>query len=351
MKQALSQLISQQSILPHGDFTLVKLAGQASYREYYRLDFGDNITAILMKLPAGASSLAEEMTKGATVSDHPFLDVQRYLHQLQLPVPAVYATNLEQGFILLEDIGDTSLEIAIGKSDRENTEALYKQAIDLMLDMQTKTQSSTTKCVAHTRLYDEDLLNWEFDHFWEYGLEDRFGKERLSEKPHFLDDQKTFVDITRSISKKIAAMPYGFTHRDFQSRNLHVNRGSMVMIDFQDALIGPLLYDLTALLRDSYITLDNQQITTLIEHYAQKADSQNPYSQQPKKVKHDFLLLTLQRKLKDTGRFQYIHTVKNNPSFLPCVVPSLAYIKNALEQLPEYQSLFSILKKYLPEFQ
>ena len=123
------------------------------------------------------------------------------------------------------------------------------------------------------------------------------------------------------------------------------------MIDFQDALMGPLLYDLTALLRDSYIVLDVEQIDQLTSYYAEKADAKNPYSKKPEDVKRDFRLITLQRKLKDTGRFQFIHTVKNNPSFLPCVKPSLGYIKDALEKSPEYGELKEIFEKYLPEFQ
>jgi len=346
MENALNQLISKQKTLPHQNFTLTKLAGQASYREYFRLDFGGGTTAILMKLPVGASSLAEEVTKGAKVADHPFLDVQRYLKKLELPVPDVYAVDLSQGFILLEDIGDKSLESAIAQSNREMTTFFYRQAIDLMLQVQAKTRDHPElTCVAHTRKFDEELLNWEFDHFWEYGLEDRFGKKFPE------DERKIFNEISRSISRKIVEMPYGFTHRDFQSRNLHIHQYGMWMIDFQDALMGPLLYDLTALLRDSYIVLDVEQIDQLTSYYAEKADAKNPYSKKPEDVKRDFRLITLQRKLKDTGRFQFIHTVKNNPSFLPCVKPSLGYIKDALEKSPEYGELKEIFEKYLPEFQ
>ncbi len=355
MQETLQKFIREKTSLPYSTFTVTKLAGQASYREYFRLNFEDGQTAILMKMPAGKKEVSEEVTKSSVhIDELPFINIQKYLKSLELPVPEIFGYSEEEGFLLLQDIGDKSLEATLHNANEEMTLFFYKKAIDLLLSVQEKTKSPSPlvgegrgegpRCLAFTRKFDESLLNWEFDHFLEYGIEGRLQIKVDA------GDKKIFEKITRDISQKIAAMPQGFTHRDFQSRNLHLFEYDFWMIDFQDALIGPNVYDLVALLRDSYIQLSPGVIEKLQRYFVEKSDASHPYHGKLETLKKDFNLQTIQRKLKDAGRFQFINTVKKNPSFLKHTPASLGYVKQALTDEPQYQELNVLIKKYLPEF-
>lgn len=327
-------------------FSLVKLAGEASYREYFRIQFGENKNLILMKLPIGAASVAEEITKtSGNIQELSFINVQKYLKSIKLPVPEITGYNPATGLMALEDLGDRSLERMVKESSSEFFSFFYEQALRLLVDIQCKTQAhSDSGCVAFHRNFDLDLLFWEFNHFLEYGIEDRF-QLKMDEA-----DKAEFNALGQKLCGEIARMPQGFVHRDFQSRNLIFFDYSLWMIDFQDALLGPKLYDLVALLRDSYIDFSPSQLADLLKTFGKMLPESHPYHNKQEKLERDFHLITIQRKLKDTGRFQYIKTVKGNSNFLVHVPNSLQSVKEALGHLKEYKKLDEIISKYVPEF-
>ncbi|MBI4411027.1 MAG: phosphotransferase [Deltaproteobacteria bacterium] len=346
MDEVIRDLLKSQTNIPLSPFELHKLSGDASYREYYRLRFDNGKTFMVMKMPAGPSSVSEEITKTSKQIDElPFINVQHYLKSLSLPVPDILAYSKKDGLLILEDLGDVTLEKTVRDLPSAQRTAWYQKALDLLALLQKKSRAVPPKdCVAIYRTFDANLLNWEFDHFLEYGIEDRLQIKVPA------TDKKKFAELTRTITKKIVQMPQGFVHRDFQSRNLMVQNDSLRLIDFQDALMGPLLYDLVALLRDSYIELSPAEIEGLQEFYVKKIDNDHPYHAKIKAIRNDFDLITIQRKLKDTGRFQFIKTVKKNDSFLKSVPASLRYVKQALERQTEYAELLQVIGKYLPEF-
>src|ERR1700687_456342 len=157
--------------------------------------------------------------------------------------------------------------------------------------------------------------------------------------------------IFRRLSAQLAAEPRGFTHRDYQSRNIMVKDGELVVIDFQDALQGPRQYDLVALLRDSYVELDRPLIDRMLKRYLQRLAVEGG----PALDGHEFVaffdLLTVQRKLKDAGRFVFIDQVKKNPSFLAHIPSSLRYVRDALKRRPELREVEEILQKHVPELE
>ncbi len=300
-----------------------------------------------MKMPVGAASVSEEISKSdKPMAELPFINVQKYLLSLGLPVPKIIAYSKDDALLLLQDLGDQSFEETI--REKKLLVASYQQAISLLAEMQAKTKTSPNlNCIAFSRFYDENLLNWEFDHFVSFGIEDRF---QIKMDPA---DRKFFDESTRSISKHLTKSPQGFVHRDFQSRNLIVDNKDnkkLWMIDFQDALVGPTIYDLVALLRDSYVSLDWPTIDLLQKTYLEKIETNHPYKNEEAQLRKDFDLQTIQRKLKDAGRFQYILTVKKNPSFLVHVPNSLRYVREALTRQPDYHELLKLLAKYVPDF-
>ncbi|MBI2341047.1 MAG: phosphotransferase [Deltaproteobacteria bacterium] len=345
MDRIIRELLTSQTKIPQNPFQLQKLSGDASTREYYRLKFDDGKSLIVMKIPAGLSSVSEEITKTSKkINELPFINVQKYLKSLGLPVPDTLAYSKNDGLLLLEDFGDVTLEKTVRDLPSAQRTGWYEKALDLLALLQKNSRAAPPKdCIAAYRTFDADLLNWEFDHFLEYGIEDRLQIKVPA------TDKKKFAELTRDITQKIVQMPQGFTHRDFQSRNLMVQNDSLRLIDFQDALTGPLLYDLVALLRDSYVELSPAEIAGLQEYYAKKIDAGHSYHAKIKAIRNDFDLITIQRKLKDAGRFQYIKTVKKNDSFLKSVPASLRYVQKALGRQKDYAELTRLIAKYLPE--
>ncbi|OVE82007.1 hypothetical protein BVY03_01800 [bacterium K02(2017)] len=331
-----------------------KLFGQASYREYFRCHVSASNpelekSYVIMQLPQGFSSPAEEITKTApdAPKEFPFINVQKYLYSLEIAVPQIHAYDAQLGLILLQDLGDTSLEKTIENASGKFFEFYYQKVIDLLIQFQTATLNHQDKnCIAFYRQFDIDLLDWEFYHFLEYGIEDRL-QIKVSDQ-----DKQNYQDLTHSLSTLIFDMPQGLTHRDFQSRNLMFFGYHFYLIDFQDALKGPLLYDLVALLRDSYININPAILNNLINYYVTNLPEQHPYFNKLDLALNHFHLISLQRKLKDTGRFQYIKTEKNNPDFLPHVPQSLEYVKlafSALKTNTTTQNLHGLISKYIKE--
>ena len=126
--------------------------------------------------------------------------------------------------------------------------------------------------------------------------------------------------------------------------------GELFWIDFQDALLGPRIYDLVALLRDSYQSFDATFIEDRLRDYA---DAAARGAAERDRLRLEFDLVTVQRKLKDAGRFVFIERVKGNPSFLPFIEPSLQAVKSALERTaphdPDLADLSALLHRALPD--
>jgi hypothetical protein len=218
----------------------------------------------------------------------------------------------------------------------------YQKAILLLIQFQSNTKESSS-CIAFKKRFGFDLLMWEFNHFLEYGIEARF-KKKLS-----LNLRSFFIEEFKKIAKRIASWDYVLSHRDFQSRNLMIQKDSqgnisLRLIDFQDALMAPWTYDLVALLRDSYVNIDDSLLEECLHFYLKHA-------QLPEEEREEFRLrfdlVTIQRKLKDAGRFVYIDLIKGNPNFLPYIPQSLKYVKSSLKRNPEFKTLYEELKEYL----
>ena len=329
---------------------IIKLHGDASYRIYYRVVFESGKTNIVMQMPVGKSSASEEITnfKGAH-KELPFINVDKYLSSLGLKVPKIESYLEQEHLMILEDLGDDLLVKYVKDGDGMAIEKWYKKAIELLVELQTKAiKSKKDECVALQRSFDPYLLNWEFDHFREYLIEARLDRKMADE------DRKIFEEATRKITDEIIKIPYGFTHRDFQSRNLMVLKGEgLALIDFQDALLGPCVYDLVALTRDSYIDFKWETVEGLINYYHQLGKRNKIFNVGLEELTRWYHLVTLQRKMKDSGRFVYIDLVKKNSNFLQYIPTSLGYVKNAIVRSGNgaIARMFEMLKKYVPEWQ
>src|SRR3954470_13492444 len=236
-----------------------RLPGGAGNRTYFRVHGLTGNPAVVMELPADPVK-SEEASKDHVHPELPFLNVHRYLERIGVRVPRLLLDAADDGFLVIEDLTDRTLEQALKEgADRRK---LYSDAIDRLARLRAHAEQNPDKsCIAWTRAFDYDLYHWEFEHFIEYGLVARGANvtdaELATLRTHFA-----------RVAQELAAAPRGFTHRDYQSRNIMVtDSGEQVVIDFQDALQGPRQYDLVALLRDSYVELDRPLIDRMLKRY------------------------------------------------------------------------------------
>lgn len=326
------------SVAAAGVERVAPLTGDASARSYYRVSFEGTsrvgASAILMVMPAGAGPLgSEEASEGENpITEMPFLNVARHLARAGVNVPAIFDARPEQGLVLLEDLGDTHLyDVVSNESQRLKGLQFFGLAVDQMSRMHEAASRPVAgdDCVAFHQRMSERLILWEFEHFIEYGYEARVGR-KLSD-----EEGRGVRELFATISRELAEQPAVFTHRDFHSRNILVSEGSIVLIDFQDALMGPAVYDLASLLRDRYFGLSDDEIVALIQRYLlarpQSREARMPFEA----FRRLFDLQVLQRNMKAAGRFVYLDRVKGKPHLLKHIPALFASMRETIERHPE----------------
>lgn len=318
-------------------------AGHASVRRYWRArwDGGVPSSVLVMVLPSGMPP--EEIGKGGPTGPAPFVDVQRYLAGIGVRVPRIFDWSQEEGFVVLEDLGDDMMVSRLAAGDPP--EPLYLAAVDRLARMRVAADAAPDPdCIAFQRRYDHDVYRWELEHFLEWGV--AAWKGAVMSGP----EQRLVGRCFDELARRLAGEPGGFTHRDYQSRNIMVLRGGeQALIDFQDALLGPRQYDLVSLLRDSYVTLDQDMIGRMVDRYRAATAAAGGPEIDGRRFREVFDLLTIQRKLKDAGRFVYIDRVKSNADFLQFVPVALRYVREAFDRLPAMADLQAVLSRYVPE--
>lgn len=295
------------------------LSGDASTRRYFRGFFPDGTTAIVMVYPQAGQN--EEAI---------FLSVQQYLEGLHLPVPQVFAHEAAQSIVLLQDLGDEDLETFVKAANRDQLAAVYQQAVSILLTMVRKTTAAPDPtCPPFGLAFDMEKLMWEMDFFMTHFVEGLCGAEPSRTARD--DLQKFFVKICGLL----AAEPRVFCHRDYHARNLMVHRGRLVMIDFQDARMGPAQYDLASLLRDSYVTLPEDLVDAMLHHYYSERD-RTCKSTSFDRFRYVFDVMSLQRNIKALGTFGYQSSVIGTDRYHSAIPRTGAYIAENLSRHPEF---------------
>jgi aminoglycoside/choline kinase family phosphotransferase len=346
----LERLVRRVTSDPGAVLKATEMPGGASTRRFFRIDLGGGRSGVAMYVPEVGKP--DEIAKVDEAGRRwPFLEVRDLLEEAGVAVPRILGDGSPEGFLLVEDLGDDTLARYLERRP-ERREALYRAAVADLAVAQQKLKELPKSSIVQQRAFDFDLLFWEIDHFREWGLEGR-GIVLSAE------DRAIFDGAAEFLAKTIAELPRGFVHRDFQSRNLMVlapgtGNGAgdgerIVWIDFQDALLGPRVYDLVALLGDSYQTFDDAFIQARLDEYAAhhglsaggRAD-----------VGREFELVTVQRKLKDAGRFVFIEHKKGDSSYLRFVTPTIKKARRALSKLTdatELRALASLLDRIVPD--
>jgi N-acetylmuramate 1-kinase len=331
---------------------VTRLPGGAGNRVYWRVQEGEGSASqslVVMELPPEPGK-SEEASKDHAPVELPFLNVHRYLSGLGVRVPRVLldASREAPALLVIEDLTDQTLELALRNPAAGGEEAIYSAAIRQLALLRAHAEARPDpSCLAWTRAFDFELYQWEFEHFIEWGL---LGRGAAPSAAELSELRRAFTGV----SQALAAAPRSFTHRDYQSRNIMVvprpgGGFEQVVIDFQDALQGPRQYDLVALLRDSYVELERPLVEKMLRLYLERFEAEGGQRLDAAEFIAFFDLLTVQRKLKDAGRFVFIDRVKKNPSFLLHIPSSLRYVKAALARRPELAGAQEILARHVPE--
>jgi aminoglycoside/choline kinase family phosphotransferase len=330
-----------EKALGSSQLKIEEMAGGASTRRFFRVEtpHGKSAVAMYVPLPSQEVSKAPEAERR-----WPFLEVRDLLASHGIRVPALLGEATSSGWLLVEDLGET-LAQHLEHSPADKT-ALYQRAVRVLAGAQQALQVLPADSIVLKRAFDVDLLRWEIDHFREWALEAR--GIQLSDA-----DRAVFARATEYLAATIAAWPRGFVHRDYQSRNLMVvasgnGTHDLGWIDFQDAMLGPRVYDLVALLGDSYQSFDRAFVDARLAEFARYRELD---AATERAVAREFDMVTVQRKLKDAGRFVFIERKNKNPNFLKFVEPTIEKARASLARLEddaELRPLAQLLDRVCP---
>jgi aminoglycoside/choline kinase family phosphotransferase len=254
------------------------------------------------------------------------------MSESQVNVPTIFQHNIEAGFLLLEDFGS---QCFLDQLSTDNATELYQMALDSLMTLQSNTaiENSPLPCYNHALLTRELAIfkDWYTDQLLD------------SEIPYALWQQVQDVLITSALEQ-----PSVCVHRDFHSRNLMVTETNCLgVIDFQDALIGPITYDLVSLLRDCYIAWPEQQVEVWMTSYYQRLVDAGLLACTLTQFKRWFDLMGMQRHLKAIGIFSRLHLRDGKSGYLNDIPRTLNYVSRISANYPELAEFSSYLNTHL----
>ena len=294
-------------------------SSDASFRRYFRVK-SPEAQFIVMDAPPD-----KENTE-------PFIRIAGLLKRSHVNVPVIFQQNLADGFLLLEDFGS---QCFLDQLNANNAEALYQRAFDSLFKLQTDTVVQNCGLPS----YNEALLLRELTIFDDWFL-----------------NQLLDIQIPTSIWKTLCTLlvssaleqPVSCVHRDYHSRNLMVlNSNSPGVIDFQDAVVGPITYDLVSLLRDCYIAWPKQQVEQWMTRYYQRLLQAELITCNPSQFQRWFDLMGLQRHLKAIGIFSRLHLRDGKSSYLNDIPRTLNYVTTVSAAYPEFADFSNFLHNHV----
>lgn len=291
--------------------SLVPASGDASFRRYFRIEV-DGASRIVMDAPPTSENVGS------------FIDVAGLMERADVTVPRVLASDTERGFVLLSDLGSLRYR---DRLDADTADDLYHDAIMALVRLQQVIREDGSVLPP----YDEALLRRELGLFREWFLE-RDCAVRLSPSSVALYDAVTALLVDSALQQ-----PRVFVHRDYHSRNLMVCQdGNPGILDFQDAVWGPITYDLVSLLRDCYIGWPDQRVERWMGHYLACArDAGVAIPDDPVLFRRWFDLMGMQRHLKAIGIFSRLALRDGKRGYLDDIPRTLGYVIAICERYSE----------------
>ncbi|WP_394753518.1 aminoglycoside phosphotransferase family protein [Crenothrix sp.] len=297
----------------------VPASSDASFRRYFRVTTPEQ-QYIVMDAPPPQENV------------EPFIKVATLLSGSQVNVPTIFQHNIEAGFLLLEDFGS---QCFLDQLNSDNATELYQSALDSLMTLQSNTAIESSP-LPH---YNHALLTRELAIFKDWYIDQLLD----SEIPDALWQSTQNVLIASALEQ-----PSVCVHRDFHSRNLMAtDKNCPGVIDFQDAVIGPITYDLVSLLRDCYIAWPEQQVETWMTSYYQRLVDAGLLACTSTQFKRWFDLMGMQRHLKAIGIFSRLHLRDGKSGYLNDIPRTLNYVSRISASYPELAEFSSYLNDHL----
>jgi aminoglycoside/choline kinase family phosphotransferase len=302
-------------------------SSDASFRRYFRLDVAPKLrdklgdTLIAMDAPPERENVPA------------FIHVQGLLHEAGVTVPAIVARDVERGFLLLSDLGTTTY---LARLDSDNAAFMYSDAVDALIKFQLNSQPGVLP------EFDRAFVLREMNLFPEWYLNRHLGVT--------LDDkQQAQLDkVFEAITSNVLAQQQVFMHRDFHSRNLmFLDQGNPGVLDFQDAVYGPVTYDLGSLLRDAYIQWDEEIVLDWVVRYWQSAKQVGlPVNPDIDAFYRDFEFMALQRHLKILGIFCRLNYRDGKAIYMGDLPTVMDYVRKTANRYTELKPLIRLLDAF-----
>jgi aminoglycoside/choline kinase family phosphotransferase len=299
-------------------------SSDASFRRYFRV-VTPEATMIVMDTPPDKENIPA------------FIHAARLLSEAGVKAPTIFRENLEDGFLLLEDFGSVAFLDAVNSN---NAGHLYGLAMNGLFTLQTHTDPDYSQLPR----YDEALLTRELGIFSEW-----FTGQLLDiDVPPLL-----LAKIWRLLIESALAQPVCVVHRDYHSRNLMViNDDTLGVLDFQDAVIGPITYDLVSLLRDCYIAWPSEQVSAWLENYHGRLVQAGVMSCDLKVFRRWFDWMGLQRHLKAIGIFSRLHLRDGKSGYLHDIPRTLGHMLAVTSAYPELDEFDQFIREQVqPAYQ
>jgi aminoglycoside/choline kinase family phosphotransferase len=306
------------SLFPDQPFTLAPASADASFRRYFRATFGDGSTRVVMDAPPQHENC------------EPFLHIGKLFEQAGTHVPHVYAQDLTQGFLLLSDLGNTTYLQAL---QTESPKQLYAAATDALIKIQLASKPDELPP------YNEALLRRELDLFPEWYIGKHLGVT-LSDK-----QKVKLEEVFQRILSNNLAQPCVYVHRDYHSRNLmFVPDNNPGILDFQDAVYGPITYDLASLFKDAYIQWEEADVMDWLIPYWEKARKAGlPVREDFGEFYRDYEMMGVQRHIKVLGIFARLYHRDGKDGYLKDMPLVMEYLHKACERYIDLKPLLNIL--------
>ena len=333
IQQRLMEFVRTEISPPNGGYSVKKLLGDASSRQYYRYASESGETYILAAYPEPFSA------------DHfSYKEIYDVLREIDVPVPEILKINGPLGIVFQEDLGDESLQSTLAETPPNMKKILLENAIEMIIKIQEKgTKSFKPEYEGYQLAFDREKLNWEFNFFSRHYLGNYRGTS--------YDSMDRINEEFEKIAGELAGLPRVLCHRDYHVRNIMVKNGILYLIDFQDARWGPLVYDLASLLKDS-LNLDKETIESVLHYYQKEIARCNlPGLDQPcldpDAFMRQFNLMSVQRLLKALGTYGYQVIVRDNFIYEQYMKGSLQRALGSLRELKDFPYIENMVEKEL----
>lgn len=306
--------------------SLENVAGDASFRRYFRVKDARNKSFIVMDAPPEKEDC------------HPFVHITEAWRAQGVRLPEIFARDLDLGFLLLEDFGDTLLFQTVDSKGIEVQRKIYTSAIQSLNEIQALSEAQKLPA------YDRALLLRELELLTDWLIAKALNITLDS------NERKVIYDAFEILIENALTQPKCAVHRDYHSRNLMVlTDGDIGIIDFQDAVYGPATYDLVSLLRDCYIKLDKSLVTELCLLYKQQSPIKQIREMEKDRFLKQFDLMGVQRHMKAAGIFARLALRDGKFGYLNDIPRTFSYILENCERYEELTELHVLLKSRIEQ--